>query len=357
MNNSHIDNPLFSPQREKSGSKTFEKYQYQYHWALIHALDKMPSKCNYSVFVELHEDVVSTEYLQSHPIHFDYFQIKCMTNTKLSVNKIAVEKKNGSTIFEKLLSSYKDKSLTNTIKSLNLVSQSGFSFKLKKDGVFLEKICISDLKDEDKNILETCIDSLNLSNKIHDIFFIQPNLQEKNQDTQVIGHISRVINNIYPNKNFNPCSIYNSLINDLYAKGTNIVDYKSWDEVIEKKSLTKNNIKKVISNFVEDPQHSIMLQEHQKILDELPYKSLKKIAISRAFNKLIIESYDSTSYDSDIEKFIQPIVSDLIGQGLSEIEDIISHVKNQISSSSLNQLISSDEEIIARVIFCILKEI
>ncbi len=290
-------NPLFYEQREKSGSKTFTKYQYQYHWALLHALEKFSLNYDHAVFVELHEDVISVDSIKSTPLKFDYFQIKCLTDTRLTINKIAKEQKNGSTIFDKILSNYKNNTVRQNIRSVNLVSQSGFSLNLINKKLELNKIKISDLIESERNILESCINSLEIPEAKNNIFFIAPSLHEKNQNSQVIGEISNTINRLYPNKNFNPCSIYNVLINDLYNKGINTTDYKNWNEAIYNKGLSSNKIKQVISTFIEDPIHKNLEDGFNDIIDDLNYKPLKKINIRKFFKDLIIENYDPTSYD------------------------------------------------------------
>ena len=350
--NDNEDNPLFFEQREKSGSKTFTKYQY--HWALLHALEKFSLNYDHAVFVELHEDVISVDSIKNTPLEFDYFQIKCLTDTKLTINKIAIEKKNGSTIFDKILSNYKNNSLRPNIRSLNLVSQNGFSLNLSDKKLELNKIKISDLIETERNILEGCINSLELLEKPQDIFFIIPNLQEKSQDSQVIGEISTTINKLYPNKNFNPCSIYNVLINDLYNKGTNTIDYKNWDEAIQNKSLSSSKIKQVISTFIEDPIHKNLQEDFNEIINDLDYKAFKKIAIRKFFKDLIIEKYNPTSYDVEIENIIKPVVLKLVEEGMDDINDIINHVKLKIESHPRKELIETENELIARIILYIL---
>lgn len=351
------NNPLFQEQREKSGSKTFNKYKYQYHWALLHALEKFSLNYDHAVFVELHEDVISVDSISQNPLKFDYFQVKCLTDTKLTINKIAIEEKNGNTIFSKILSNYKNSSLRPNIKSLNLVSQNGFGLNINNKKIELNKIKISDLIETERKILENCINSLGIKDPLEDIFFIVPNLQEKNQDSQVIGEISTTINTLYPNKIFNPCSIYSILINNLYNKGTETIDYESWDEAIKNKSLSSNEIKKVISTFIEDPIYKDLQEGFDQILADLKYNALKKINIKKYFKNLIIEMYNPTSYDNEIDNIVRPIVLKLIETGSDDINSIINHVKLTISSHSINELIETENELIARIILYILKEI
>ena len=49
MNNKN-KNPLFAPQKDKAGGWTFDKYDYQYHWALYEVLSRHKERKEYAVF-------------------------------------------------------------------------------------------------------------------------------------------------------------------------------------------------------------------------------------------------------------------------------------------------------------------
>lgn len=352
-----IDNPLYIEQREKSGSQTFNKYRYQYHWALLHALEKFSLNLDNAVFVELHEDVISVNSLSKLPLEFNYFQVKCLTEKKLSLNKIAIEKKNGETIFGKILSNYKNNSLRPNIKSLNLVSQFGFSFNLSNPKLKTDKIAINDLIDVEKEILLNCLKDLKLESAPTNISFITPLLLERNQDSQVIGEISTTINKLYPNKNFNPCSIYNVLINDLYNKGCSTIDYKNWSDALKNKSITFSDIKKVVNTFIEDPLHKDILFNSKQIIDELKINAFKKIKIQNHLNNIVIDLYNPTSHHIEIENILKPQLIILIESGMDDINKIINEMKIYVYNHSKSELFDLEDELIAYIIIYILQSI
>ncbi|MFL9534783.1 dsDNA nuclease domain-containing protein [Acinetobacter baumannii] len=353
--NEDITNPLFDEQREKSGSTTFNKYRFQYNWALLHALEKFSLNFDHAVFMELHEDVISIDSVSKEPIEFNYYQVKCLTEKKLNLHKIAIEKKNGNTIFGKILTNYKNNSLRPNINSLNLVSQYGFNLNLKNPKIQLDKVTIDDLIEADQVTLEKCMTELELPSRPEKFFFITPKLQEKNQDMQVIGEISATINKLYPNKTFNPCSIYNILINNFYNKGCITTDYKNWTEALQNKSVTSQEIKKVVHTFIEDPLHTNLLEGFKDICDELRYNAIKKIKVKNAFNTLIIDNYNPTSFHLRIENLVKPLVLNLIESGSDDINYIIQEVKEHISKTSPDIIeINTEEELVAHIIFYIL---
>jgi hypothetical protein len=57
-----VDRQAVTPLPQHSAKRqvrtTFEKYEYQYHWALCRILGAHENSDDYVVFIELHEDVV-----------------------------------------------------------------------------------------------------------------------------------------------------------------------------------------------------------------------------------------------------------------------------------------------------------
>ncbi|NOX27836.1 MAG: DUF4297 domain-containing protein, partial [Gammaproteobacteria bacterium] len=75
-------NPLGIPQRERSGASTFGKYEYQYHWALCRIIDEQRHTREYALFMELHEDVVLADSLDSNTAMFEFNQVKNISSPK-----------------------------------------------------------------------------------------------------------------------------------------------------------------------------------------------------------------------------------------------------------------------------------
>lgn len=136
MNN----NPLAVEQREKSGSITFGKFEYQYHWALYRVIDKQKTNSEYALFMELHEDVVIADSLDASSAKFEFNQVKNISKPKNSISNLTKRiKKENSVIGKLVLSAYK-KPFSDQIESINLVASCGFSLELKDKGLDLEII-------------------------------------------------------------------------------------------------------------------------------------------------------------------------------------------------------------------------
>lgn len=86
-------NPLLAAQRETSGASTFEKYDYQYHWALFRALDEYSKGHEFVIFLELHEDVVVSSSLNSERAMFEFNQVKNIGGNAYTSKKITYRPK------------------------------------------------------------------------------------------------------------------------------------------------------------------------------------------------------------------------------------------------------------------------
>ena len=53
-----MKNPLNVPQRETAGSSSYEKFDYQYHYALYWLLEKSLENKNIAVFIEYHNSIL-----------------------------------------------------------------------------------------------------------------------------------------------------------------------------------------------------------------------------------------------------------------------------------------------------------
>jgi len=103
------DNPLSVAQREKFGSITFGKYEYQYHWALCRVLEKHKNSHDYALFMEYHEDVIIADSLDKDTARFEFNQVKNISSPKFNLNNLTKRKNEGNSIIGKLLLSAQNK--------------------------------------------------------------------------------------------------------------------------------------------------------------------------------------------------------------------------------------------------------
>lgn len=221
-------NPLgCDPKREKSGSDTFRKYNYQYHWAFCRMLDKHENGSEFAIFVEEHEDVTVASSLDSKKATFELNQVKETTKTHTIHSLTTKTKTQKQSLIEKMASSACNKSFTRKISNVNFVSTGGYSFALHKDGFSFEVIKSGELTKDELKEIGQCISNIEGSEGlVSKLAFVVPELPEKGFDLVVEGKISSLISKLAPGMKYDSNSIYECVIRDLNRKGENSFDYK-----------------------------------------------------------------------------------------------------------------------------------
>lgn len=126
-------NPLgLEPKREKSGSETFRKYNYQYHWAFCRMLEEYENGNEFALFIEEHEDITMASSLNVDKAVFEFNQIK-ETSQKHTIHSLtATSKSEPRSLIEKLAVSSCGKAYSDKISKVNFVSSGGYSFDVHK---------------------------------------------------------------------------------------------------------------------------------------------------------------------------------------------------------------------------------
>jgi len=318
--NTNKDNPLLSPQREKSGSATFNKYLYQYDWALFKIIKKHQKKSEYAVFIELHEDVVISSSLNIKDAKFEFNQVKT-SKGKFTLNRLTTLKK-GSSVLGKLLDSCINKDYSKVIDKINFVAVNGFSSNLHSTKYDYEELCITDLEEATIEELENKLKNEIGCNSIpRNIYFITPQLSETNHQTTVIGEISNLINMLFPSSLFNSTNIYRTLFDELTRKGTNTFDYKLWDEALVNKALTSKTVSEVINAHTNFKDNGKIHAKFAEVCNELGITFMQRKNLERSFSR-----YQSNSNGKKTTQTLR--ISNEIKK---EIEKNESSCKNSIS--------------------------
>lgn len=284
-------NPLAIAQREKAGAQTFEKYEYQYHWALCRILGAHENMDDYVVYIELHEDVVLATSTNESIAQFEFNQVKNVSATpwgqkKLtSVPKAAKEKVKNS-ILGKMLQGVRNKPFVDKLKSLDLVATCGFNLPPKIDGLKLSIISIGDLHDDCLKDIQAAIDKELGSYPIpKTLRFITPDLPPIGFQDAAIGRISKLVDSKAPGSMCNASTIYRVLIDDLHRKGTVAFDFADWNNLVKNKGTTHSDVERVISSYAEKKGFEVFDKDFDYILNDLELKSNKRIQVHRAFER------------------------------------------------------------------------
>lgn len=350
MSNKKNQNPLLATQREKAGSETFEKYSYQYHWALYRVINSHIQANEYAVFVELHEDVVVSDSLNASKAKFEFNQVKT-TKGKLTPYQLVHKKKNDKCVLGKLISSGFEKPFKDKITELNLVALNNFSLSLKEEGLSLNKITLDDLSDTQFKELENAIkEEMGISTLPPNIQFIVPELSEKNFQNDVIASIAKLVSNLFPSSHCSPVEIYRLLIDEVNRKGKVTYDFTKWDDLLSKKALTSITVTEVVNAFTNIKDENKVEIEFQTICLELGLKSIKSKLLKRSFDRYRTKRIsNSSTLQIDTTNFIVNQIQINLDKGLDILETLIENVKNEIPKKFLRQF-NSDSEIRSAII-------
>lgn len=284
-------NPLAVAQRETAGAQTFDKYEYQYHWALCRILGAHENADDYVVFIELHEDVVLATSTDESVARFEFNQIKNVSSSPWNQKKLtsvpkATANKVKNSVLGKMLQGVREKPFVDKLNSLDLVATCGFNLPPKQDGLKLSIISIGDLHDDCLKDIQAAIDKeLGTYPLPKTLRFITPHLPSSGFQNFTIGQISNLVDLKAPGSKCNASTIYRVLIDDLHRKGAVTFDFTEWNSLVKNKGTTHSDVERVISSYTENKGIEVFLQDFEDILGELELKPHKRIQVRRAFER------------------------------------------------------------------------
>lgn len=285
-------NPLGIAQRETAGAQTFEKYEYQYHWALCRILGAHEDSDDYVVFIELHEDVVLATSSDETIAKFEFSQIKDVSGTKWHAKKLtSVPKARGAiaknSILGKMLQGVSGKPFFSKLTSLDLVATCGFNLLHKIEGLNLSIIAIDDIHTDCLNVIQAAIkkelgEDVALPKVLR---FITPDMPTHGFQDVAVGRIARLVEKTAPGTNCNAATIYRVLIDDLHKKGGITYDFIEWSDLIKHKGITHRDVERTISSYTENRGIVDFEVDFSEILVDLGIRLQNRILIRRCFER------------------------------------------------------------------------
>ncbi|ABD79709.1 DUF4297 domain-containing protein [Saccharophagus degradans] len=338
VNNLNQANPLgLEPKREKSGSDTFRKYNYQYHWAFCRILDEHEAGNEFALFIEEHEDVTIADSLDVSETAFELNQVKETSKRHTIHSLTSVSKGESKSLIEKLAESCCDKSYSQRISKVNFVSTGGYSFNIHKKGYSFEVIGSGELSNEEVKKVEDTISNISgAEGFIPKLAFVIPSLPERGFDLVVEGKISSLISKIAPGLKYDANSIYECVIRDLNRKGENSFDYKNWNDALKRKAITSGQLSEVIEQHIgRKPDENIVSEVIQILNDEYSLKSLARRNVVNGFNRYYTRKISSR------DSIVKEVSSDIVrciennAKNHTNARDLEVDVKKELSEKTL----------------------
>jgi hypothetical protein len=344
MTDKKENNPLFDGQREKAGASTFDKYSFQYHWALFRVITNHSDQKEYAVIIELHEDVVVSNSLEVDKAKFEFNQVKT-NNASFNTYQLVKKKKSGSSVLGKLIKGITGKPYASKIDTLNLIATQKFNLELEKKDVDLKIIRKEDLsKGQLADLEKELKKEIDLDELPSNLRFIFSDLPDSNYQEILIGIISRVITSLFPGSYYNSESIYTLLIDELYRKGRVTYDFAKWDELLKNKALTSLQVTKVINDFTNIKDEAKIEAEFNNICFEMGLKSIQAKKLKRSFDRYKRQRIsNSSTLQKDTTSFFVDQIEKAINDGIQELTILIDRIFTSAPTKIKKQFPTKDE--------------
>ncbi|HDR2617437.1 TPA: DUF4297 domain-containing protein [Enterobacter asburiae] len=309
-----MDNPLASPQRESAGADSYDRFEYQYHWALCQAFSAYRNARDFAVFMEYHEDVIIADSLDKEKVKFTFNQVKANSSGSYTINSLTKRDKgkNGEkpSLLGKLCSSVHKKSYLSKVTELNFVSTIGFNFS-PKDGLKLRALGLSELNSGDLSLITN-----NLNKEIDEfdsfpkeiIRFVYSDIPLQSYYEHTITRITDSVEVVFPKHLLKPKDIYRVLMDALRIRGKDTFDYDKWDEVLVKKALTFDDIHKVVTNGISGENSGVDLETAKYVINDLTINGLEKGRLLKEVKAYTLRVLSPSLAMLEAQKSIQEVI-------------------------------------------------
>ncbi|HCT3873646.1 MULTISPECIES: DUF4297 domain-containing protein [Klebsiella] len=350
-----MDNPLASPQRESAGADSYDRFEYQYHWALCQAFTAYINTKEFAVFMEYHEDVIIADSLDREKVQFTFSQVKANASGSYTANSLTKRAKGSkgdkSSLLGKLCSSVHKKNYLGKVTALNFVSTVGFNFS-PKDGLKLRTIGLSDLNSADlaliTNALEEEVNEFDSFPK-EILRFVYSDIPLQSYYEHTITRITDSVEVIFPKHLLKPKDIYRVLMDALRIRGKDTFDYDKWDEVLVRKALTYDDIHNVVTKGISG--ESSDLEAAKYIIDDLSVNALEKGKLVKELRAYSLRVLSPSLAMLESQKSIREVItnnrSEFDGDITYEsLQKVMLRLPNKTSS-----LFESERSLIAAIIY------
>lgn len=246
--------------REKSGSLSANRFDFQKDWIVCFILDLHLSDQEYLVLCDYFDDVVLIDQEDTSCTSISFFQIKTRKgSTKWTYKKLITRKKNKD---KKLLYSHLGKLYSNYIhfpgetKSLNFVSNQDFNLTLsnKKKSNSLTKIKCSDLDEHVITLINKSLaDELNVDCNLQhrpELFFEVTSLSLLDHENHTKGRVTDFLSNYISGERYPVEPFYKTLFDEVRRKTSSEEDPSMIKDIAELKK-TKGIGKSLISAMLD----------------------------------------------------------------------------------------------------------
>jgi hypothetical protein len=289
-------NPLYVSQREKAGAVTFDRFNFQYDWALYEFLERYKLNHVSIVFVEFHEDVVFSSSLNADDARFVFCQVKAGASANFNKKSLVKRIKQKPSVLGKMFTSVGDMKIASRVDKVRLVATGGFKLELAEKGFQLEEIPWDALHQDTADEIGAALAAeLGTDCALEKLHFHKPQLPELQHRRAVIGLIADLISERVPNGVADCREIYLVLQDELRRKGTHTWDYSDWQSLVRNKGLTGQRVDALFEQYASSATVTDLLADFEYTTADLRYEPRERRRLYQSARTYVLNTLDGGS--------------------------------------------------------------
>jgi hypothetical protein len=318
--------------RERSGSISGSRFDYQKDWSICKLIESHASQSDFVIIFDWHEDLIIMDS-EHNPQKVSFYQIKGKKSGNWTIKQLLESEvgKGGTQLLSIIGKLYDCKTkfeLETT--SLNFVSNARFSVDLEDKSSSLSKdsICIIELSSGEKEVIKNKIKiehGLSFEPIFEDITFLEVlDLSLNDSPTHTKGKISNFLDNVSPDKKFNVSSVYRMLFDEVKRRASYNKDIINYNDLLTNKAICKSQFDKIIDATGIKKDYDEIWKRAEATLqnDGLKFQEIKKLR--QSWNQLELERMNpKNDYLNIIIESIKSISAEMETKGVFESKSLI----------------------------------
>ncbi|TSB45571.1 DUF4297 domain-containing protein [Alkalicoccobacillus porphyridii] len=309
--------------REKSGSRSANRFAYQQDWVICKILELHKTNVNYLILLDYHDDVVVLNN-EKEPDLMSFYQLKTKQPGTWSTTDLTRQSSGKYGKLPSILGKLYDCRLKfpNHTLSIHFVSNALFNVELnslEEKGIDKRKICFNQLSSSEvEKVIKKIKQEFNLADNpdLIDMTFLEvSDLNVNDRETYVRGKLGVFLEELNPNGKFRVGLIYKSIFDEVKRKNNYEYDLDQFEDLIKHKSIGRSMFEHILSNVdIENKYEELWnMTERQLLAEGIPIRV--RLNLRSSWDKYEIQKMDlSNQYllfvKNKIKRTLEPYIED-----------------------------------------------
>lgn len=334
--------------RERSGSKSSNRFDFQKDWALLKLLELHEHALDYLLVLDYHDDILILDS-EMNPSEMDFYQIKTKESGNWTLPRLTTAKKDrdGGYLLSIAGKMYdcKLKFPTNEVQ-LNFVSNAIFSLNLEdpsENSKSKKRICLTELQSSE---IEKMCKALMSEHKLSTdpdfaaISFLHvTDLTITGHDKYTKGELIEFLERMYPDGKFRPGAIYRTIFDEIKRKTSYEWEVSDYADILKHKAISKREFQKLLDNSIgigTDLDDVWAMVESRLQIERVPFFILQRL--KENWRKTELAMMDPTNnYFHEVRKHIASL-SQPFWESESTLYSTINEVYRQYRESGVQYI-------------------